>query len=156
MEQWIGGILAGLDGPERALVIRRLARDLRNANAKRIRANVDPDGNAFEPRKPREGRIRKRRDARQDKIKTGRMYRVANTARLLGRKTTPNGIDIGFVGTAARILAVHQHGLDDRVAPFADAPTVKYPQRRLLGFAAEDEAAILQTLTDWIDRISST
>jgi tRNA U34 5-methylaminomethyl-2-thiouridine-forming methyltransferase MnmC len=60
---WLEGYLQRL-APARRKLTRRLAKALRDANARRIRDNVEPDGTPMQPRKSkrdRRGRLRKRK-----------------------------------------------------------------------------------------------
>jgi phage virion morphogenesis protein len=61
---WLEGYLQRLAPTERRKFTRKLAKALRDANAKRIRDNVQPDGTPMEPRKSqrdRRGRLRRRK-----------------------------------------------------------------------------------------------
>jgi hypothetical protein len=61
---WLEGYLQRLAPSERRKLTRRLAKALRDANARRIRDNVEPDGTPMQPRKSkrdRRGRLRKRK-----------------------------------------------------------------------------------------------
>jgi hypothetical protein len=51
MEEWIGGIMAGLSTSSRTRAARNIASGLRGMQAKRIAAQRNPDGSAFEARK---------------------------------------------------------------------------------------------------------
>jgi Phage virion morphogenesis family len=51
MESWIGGIMASLSPSARARAARNISGVLKGSNAKRIAAQRNPDGSAFDPRK---------------------------------------------------------------------------------------------------------
>jgi hypothetical protein len=86
---WLEGYLQRLE-PPRAARSRKLAKALRDANARRIRDNVEPDGTPMAPRKSqrdRRGRLRRRK---------ARMFPKAALARNLRAQTSPEAITIRF------------------------------------------------------------
>ncbi|MNN48844.1 Phage virion morphogenesis family protein [compost metagenome] len=105
-----------------------MASEIRRRQAVRIAEQRNPDGSAYEPRKPqlrlRPGRIRRA------------MFMRLRTARFMKAQSDESAAVVTFVGNAQRIAAVHQFGLRDRVNK--GGLEVKYPQRELLGFADED------------------
>ena len=120
---------------QRRVLSRQIATALRVANARRIRANVDPDGEAMPPRKPQEDP--------GDRGKRGRMFRRVAGTGYLRRMATPLEARVGFVGRTARVMRVHQFGLRDRVSKQRGAAEIAYPERRVLGLSAEDRLRIL-------------
>lgn len=136
VDQWAAALIARLDRKERRKLATDIGRQLRRSNLARIRQQVDPDGNPFDPRKPRrnkKGGIRRRR-----------MFMKLATAKHLKVKPSREGVKVGFFGRAARIARVHHEGLEDRVAP--EGPTVRFPRRRLLGITRDDRNAITDLL----------
>src|SRR5690606_1663008 len=115
------------------------ARGLRRNQAQRIAQQQNPDGSAFEPRKPRlrekKGRIR--RTAMFGKLRTAKFMRV---------KYNPDSAGVEFAARVQRIARVHQDGGSDRVS--RNGPRVRYPQRQLLGFSREDLRLIQNLLVN--------
>lgn len=136
------GLLTALSEVERRKLARDIATDLRQRQQRRIAAQLNPDGSAFEPRKPRlraqAGRIRRSLFAR---LRTTRYLRVQGTAA---------AAVVEIAGRAARIARVHQYGLTDRVAP--GGPEYRYPVRQLLGFSDADEDAIADRVVEHLAR----
>ena len=124
LEEWVGPLLANLDDQQRRALARNVARDLRRRQRERIRAQTNPDGTPYAPRK--EQRLR----AQQGSIKRRAMFSKLSTAKWL--KATAQG------DTA------HQRGLKDRVT--RDGPRVEYAQRELLGFTALDQEHIMDSV----------
>ncbi|HCG1236127.1 phage virion morphogenesis protein [Pseudomonas aeruginosa] len=144
LEDWAGPILRALEPGPRAALARSLARDLRRSQQKRVMAQRNPDGSAYEPRKKRvlrgkQGRIRR-------KIK---MFQKLRTVRYLRAKGDAQAITVSFAGRIARIARVHQYGLRDRAEP--GAPEVSYAQRLLLGFDSSDMETIQNGILAHID-----
>lgn len=125
---WAGAFLHKLDAGERRTLLRAVASELRRRQTVRIAEQRNPDGSAYEPRKPR---LRQR---------TGRVRRAMfmrlRTSRFMKAQTDPNSVVVTFVGNAERIAAVHQFGLRDRVNK--GGLEVKYAERELLGFSDDD------------------
>lgn len=143
LEDWVAPILHQLDARERRQLMRRIATDLRRRQQQRMRAQLDPDGRAWPPRKQP---LR----ARAGSIKRAAMFTKLRTAKHLRLQTDPNTAAVVFLGRVGRIAAVHHHGLRDRVD--RDGPTYHYPERRLLGFGAGDDEWLLDLLLEHLDR----
>lgn len=139
LETWAAPLLTKLGPQQRSKVARSIARSLRQSQAQRIAQQQNPDGSAFEPRKPRlrekKGRIR--RAAMFGKLRTAKFMRV---------KYNPDSAGVEFAARVQRIARVHQEGGSDRVSK--DGPRVRYPQRKLLGFSREDLRLIQNLLVD--------
>lgn len=128
---------------------------LRAANAKRLRANVQPPGDGpMAPRKPREapkGSLRSARmrdqGARSSRApKRGRMFKRAASPKYLHKRSNESGLSVGFDGALSRIMEVHQYGRTDRVSRVPGAPLVAYPARTVLGFDDADRTRLLERL----------
>lgn len=132
LEQWAAPLLAKLEPSQRRQVLMAVARDLRRSQQRRIAAQSAPDGSPFPPR--RVSRFRAARPSIRER--TGPMFRKLRTARWLKTQATSHAAEVGFMGRVARLARVHQEGLEDRAS--AGGRLVRYPQRRLLGFSAED------------------
>lgn len=128
LQGWLGGLLVNLEAPARRALARAVASEIRRRQAARIAEQRNPDGSAYEPRKPqlrlRPGRIRRA------------MFMRLRSARFMKAQSDENAAVVTFVGNAQRIAAVHQFGLRDRVNKAG--MEVKYPQRELLGFDEGD------------------
>jgi phage virion morphogenesis protein len=131
-------LLAQMDAGGRRALARRMGTDLRRSQIARIRAQKNPDGSGYEPRRAQQkkGRIRRAKA-------TGPMFRKLATARRLRIDASADGLELGFAdATTGRIARVHHLGLRDRINRQSDAEA-QYPERRLLGLSAEDRARLL-------------
>ncbi|PZR37175.1 phage virion morphogenesis protein [Caulobacter segnis] len=88
----------------------------------------------------RGGQIRKRVEAMFVKMRTNRHLKAGGS---------PTEAWVEFTSRAERIARVSQFGLKDKVRP--GGPEVRYPQRQLLGFSAEDREAMIQLTLDHLD-----
>ncbi|MFN3931618.1 MAG: phage virion morphogenesis protein [Brevundimonas sp.] len=84
--------------------------------------------------------------AGQRRIKAQAMFRGLRSARWQKAGADGDGAWVQFAGRAARIAAIHHHGGRDRVTP--GGPEADYPERRLLGFGANDEAMVINRFID--------
>lgn len=132
LDAYLAGLLAKLDAPQRRLLARAIAVELRRRQAARIAAQRNPDGSPYVPRKPqlrhKGGGIRRA------------MFSRLRMARYLKAQADPNTAVVTFAGTAQRIATVHHFGLRDRVNK--SGLTAKYPARELLGLDDDDVARI--------------
>jgi phage virion morphogenesis protein len=135
LENWAGALLNKLSAGERRKVATTIARDLQ-----RIKQQQNPDGTAYEQRKPRELRGKKGSVRRE-------MFEKMRSAKYLKAKGDANSATVQFVGRVQRIAQVHQEGLYDKVDRKADkSPIAKYPKRQLLGFTDADRNRIQNLL----------
>ena len=137
LETWLNPLLAKLEPQERTRLAREAAREIRKNQTKRITAQKNPDGSAFEKRKPRDLR------GKQGRIKK-KMFMKLKMARYLKAQGSEQAVTVGFTGRVARIARVHQYGLKDRAE--RGAPDVRYAKRELLGLTQID----LETVRDLI------
>lgn len=121
-------LLQRLSSGERAKLAKKIGRDLRNSQKKRITEQKNADGSSYTPR-------RKRLREQQGKIKR-KMFTKLKSNDHLQLLSNADAVAIGFVGRVSRIANVHQNGLRDRAA--RGAPDVVYPTRELLGFTEQD------------------
>lgn len=131
LEAWAQPLLAALSPAEIRRLAREIGRELRRGQQERIKAQQNPDGSQFEPRKAQK-RLRDARGA----IRRGAMFNKLRLAKHLRASADSSGAFVGFVGRASRIARVHQEGQRDQVQP--GGPEVRYPVRELLGFAPSD------------------
>jgi len=148
IEPWIAGLIESLDDRGRRDLARKLAILMRRGQADRIARQQNPDGTPYAPRKPRlrarAGTIRRRAD-------NLRMFRKLRQAKYLLTRIEDDGVAVGFTGTTARIALVHQRGLRDRVSRESNAPEVTYSMRQLLGWSADDRAAVMDAVLAHLD-----
>lgn len=138
LEDWAAPLLAQLQPAQQRALVRQVARELRASQAQRIGRQQNPDGTAFEARKPQA------KNRPQATTKARAMFGKLRQAKHLRVLADPSGAAVGFTGRAARIALVHQQGLRDRVRP--GGTEVQYPVRQLLGFTPADIDRVRTTL----------
>lgn len=144
VEDWLDGVMLGLAPGERRKLAMKIGQSLRRSNARRIAANVEPDGGRMAPRRPRKGRDGK--PIRSNK----RMFRRIRMARNLRIKATPDSVEINFGGGAIeKIAAIHHDGQVGTVGRTRDGRTIRarYEARALLGFGGDDMDMVLDAVT---------
>ncbi|TNH88827.1 phage virion morphogenesis protein [Aeromonas hydrophila] len=141
LTQWADGLLASMTPAARRQLAGEMARTLRASQAKRIRANIQPDGNPMAPRKP-QPKLKKNRGRLRRKM----FFKISNTTWLKARASEQQAV-VEFVGTANRLATIHQYGLKDRIK----GREISYPARELLGITTEEverlEELLLAQLT---------
>jgi len=144
----LDALLSAIEPDERAKLTRSMATDLRRKQVRNIAAQVNPDGSAFVPRKPRE----ERQGALRRRVGRSRaMFAKLRQARFLKAKSSPDGLEVGFFDAfVARVARVHHFGLRDRVERQSDSPVADYPARRLVGFSDADIADMGDRLLEHI------
>ena len=125
-------LIANLSPQARRQLGRKIGQALQKSQSNRIARQQNPDGSAFEPRKPRK-EFRKKKG----RIKRKAMFAKLRTARHLKVRSNGNEVSVGFNGSSAAIAAVHQYGLSSSPSKYKDFK-VLYAQRELLGFTEED------------------
>lgn len=148
LEPWLESHLAALSPARRTAIARKVGQALRRANAKRIAANVQPDGSKMERRKARP-RLKDR-----EKGKTGRMFPKLRLARAIQIRAGADGVEVGYTNPMiAQNARAHQFGLVDHVGKTADGKEVRvrYPVRVLLGFAPEDRELVLDAVMQLLE-----
>lgn len=145
LEDWVSPLLAKLDVKQRRVLARNVARDLRRRQRDRIRAQTNPDGTPYAPRKAQTFR------AKQGSIRRRAMFSKLSTAKWLKATTQGDAAVVGFFGNIARLAKTHQYGLRDRVS--RDGPHVEYAQRELLGFTALDRDFIMDSVLTHLDTV---
>lgn len=137
------GLLQNISKSRRHLLYQQIGRELARSQRRRIKAQQNPDGTAFAPRKKQRGK--------KGSIKQQTMFQKISSARFMKLRRTNEGIELGYSGSDAQIANVHQFGLRSRVNRRADGK-VKYEQRELLGFTADDiqmiEEFVIKALAD--------
>lgn len=129
LEDWAGALLNRMEPKERRTLTQRLARELRRSQQQRIKAQQNPDGTAYAPRK-------KQLRSKAGRIRQRKMFTGLSKAKYLKASSNANGLSVGFVGRTAWIARVHQRGLRDSAAK--GGPKIDYAQRQLLGLTKAD------------------
>lgn len=139
LEDWVTPMLAQLDRQARRTLARKVAQDLRRAQRERIKAQKNPDGSPFEPRKPQAR-------SQSGSIRRNVMFAKIRQAKFLKGRGLGDAATVGFAGRVARIARVHQYGLRDSVD--RNGPKYNYPERELIGYSDEDRAVIRDMILD--------
>ena len=132
LDAYLVGLLAKLEAPQRRALARAIAVELRRRQSARIATQRNPDGTAYEPRKPQ---LRHKRGGIRRSMFT--RLRMAKYMRI---EASPNAAVISFVSKVRRIASVHHFGLRDRVNK--NGLTARYPARHLLGFDQSDDEVV--------------
>ena len=125
-------LLKNISKPRRRLLYQQIGRELARNQRRRIKAQQNPDGSPFEPRKKR-----KQFNRKKGRIKNQLMFKKIVSPSHLKLRYEQEGISLGFYGGDAAIANVHQYGLYSSPSKYKDFK-VKYAQRELLGFSEED------------------
>jgi phage virion morphogenesis protein len=131
--EWSKQTIAIMAPARRRILIRKLLMILRQRNLARMRKNISPDGEPWEARK-------KRRSKSQSK----KMMLGLAKAKKMRLKANADGGSMGFGDNL--IARIHHYGLLDKVSP--TGPTIKYPERPLIGISEEDEHLVMQQLVE--------
>jgi phage virion morphogenesis protein len=128
LEAELTALIAKLDASSRRKLAREIAKQVRASQQARIRAQQNPDGSAYAPRKSqfrqKKGELRRQ------------MFNKLRSVQWLKAEATTDAAVVGFVGQVSRLATVHQYGLRDRVS--SKGPDVQYEKRGLLGFTQLD------------------
>lgn len=139
VESFAAHLIAGLEPSARKTLAADLASQLRASQQKRIAAQQNPDGSAYEPRKPQLrhqiGKVKRQ------------MFAKLRTAKYLKASSTTDAAIVQFTAEISRIANVHHHGLRDRVNRKTGLETT-YPARQLLGISDADETLIRDVATE--------
>jgi phage virion morphogenesis protein len=137
LDTWAGSLLSKLDGAGRRAALRDIAKSLQASQRQRIAQQRNPDGSAYDKRKPR---LRQK----AGRIKRGAMFARLRMAKYLRSEVNSEGVAVGFSGRIARVARVHQYGLSDAVEK--GGAQHKYAERVLLGFTEQDHEMIKDVL----------
>lgn len=129
-------LINNLSPQARRKLARNIGQALRKSQNQRIARQQNPDGTAYEPRKPRKDFGKKK-----GRIKRKAMFAKLRTAKHLKVRANGNEVTVGFSGSSAAIAAVHQYGLRSSPSKNKDFK-VQYAQRELLGFSESDVGMI--------------
>ena len=125
-------LINNLSPQSRRQLARNIGQALRKNQQARIARQENPDGTAFEPRKPR-----KEFGKKKGRIKRKAMFAKLRTARYFKIQSNANEVSVGFNGSSAMIANVHQYGLTGTVDRTKNI-NAQYAQRELLGFSQSD------------------
>ncbi len=131
LDAWCAGLLTSLQPSARRQLARQIANGVRTNQAKRITAQLNPDGSAYEPRKPQ--KLRKKKGG----IRRG-MFAKMRTTRFLKTSSSPDSVVIQFASQVQRMAEVHHYGLRDKVNRRRSNLEAQYPARELLGITGAD------------------
>lgn len=137
IEPFLGEVLETVAPAQRKRLIDKLMRLARRANARRIAANVTPDGGAMAPRKKR------------PKGKRGKMFKRIGKDASLKIRSTPDMGELTFANPLIETTAAtHHFGLEGFVGRTRNGRVIrtKYQARALLGFGAEREEYLDEVL----------
>jgi phage virion morphogenesis protein len=137
IEPFLGEILESVEPGQRKRLAEKLMRLARRANAKRIAANVTPEGGAMAPRKKRR------------KPKRGKMFKRIGKASNLRTRVTPDEGELRFANKLVEsTAATHHFGLEGFVGKSRRGRVIrtKYQARALLGFGEEQEQFLDEVL----------
>lgn len=142
LEGWVAALTARLKPGQRIRLARRIGTVLRRVNAKRITANVEPDGAKMEARKPRPA-------GKKASGRRGRMFKRMGKLKSMRIRARADSVRIDFEPRLSRVARVHHFGLQDRVER-GEPARARYPRRRLLGLADTDREAIMDEVLGFL------
>ncbi|MET0322537.1 MAG: phage virion morphogenesis protein [Duganella sp.] len=145
LEDWAGALLARMEPAARRAVASDIGKTLRRSQQARIRAQQNPDGSQFEPRKTRQVMERGRLREKKGRIKR-EMFTKLRTAKFFKNKNDASGVTVGFAGRIARLARIHQEG--ERSPVVQSGPAYQYPVRQLLGLTPAERDMIRDKLMD--------
>ena len=119
----LNALINNLSPQARRQLARNIGQALRKNQQARIARQENPDGTAFEPRKPR-----KEFGKKKGRIKRKAMFAKLRTARYFKIQSNANEVSVGFNGSSSMIAKVHQYGLMSSPSKTKDFK-VRYAQR---------------------------
>lgn len=146
IQEKLTALVNNLSPQARRQLARNIGQALRKNQSARIARQQNPDGTAFEPRKPRKNFRQK-----QGRIKRKAMFAKLRTAKHLKVRSNGNEVSVGFNSSSAAIAAVHQYGLKSSPSKNKDFK-VQYAQRELLGFNESDFEIIEDLIIEQLSR----
>lgn len=138
---WAEPLLRKMEPAARRTLMKSISRELRKSNQERMKKQEGPEGESWEPRKPRvrgkSGGIRKKA-----------MFTKIRTAKYLKIRTTPDVAGLSFAGIAGRIARIHHYGLRAKVDK--GGPDYDYPARPLIGTSRKDLDMIAEKILEHV------
>lgn len=139
-------LLKNISKPRRRLLYQQIGRELARSQRRRIKAQQNPDGTSYAPRKAKH--------KTKGRINSKLMFKKIGLPAHLKLRYENEGISLGFYGGDAAIAEIHQYGLKGRVRPEFNWK-VPYERRELLGFSEEDaemiEKFVLKALSEGVE-----
>jgi phage virion morphogenesis protein len=145
-EAYLSGLISNLEPTAQRTLARTIAQRLRESQSKRIGLQLNPDGSAYEPRKPQQRLRNKKGKLRRT------MFAKLKQPKFLKARSTSTSAVVQFIGQVERIAQVHQQGLRDKVNKRRSNLEVKYPERRLLGISIADEEMLRDLVIEQLAR----
>ena len=133
---WLNRINQQLDDNQKRKLNRRLSTKMRTAWKRRIKAQKDPDGRRFKPRKR----------SQVGSIREGAMFK--RLPKMLKTAYSSRHAEIGFSGRTAEVMAVHQYG--KTIKPSENSKPTRYPIRETVGCSDEDKKLIINEIKDFL------
>ena len=143
LEAYCSALITNLQPAERRKLARLIAQGMRSSQAKRIAAQLNPDGTPYAPRKKKlrtkKGGIRRT------------MFAKLRTAKYLKTQVTADSSVVAFADQVQYLARVHHYGLRDKVNR-GRRLEVDYPKRELLGFSKTDVDLVKDLVVDHLAR----
>lgn len=137
LDAWLQALIASTRPEARRQLARRVAHALRQSQIDRNRAQQNPDGTPYEPRKPQPAGLRKKKGRLRR-----RMFERMATTKHMHATATGSTATVEIAGRAARIARVHQFGQEDSV--HRGGPRIRYRIRKILGITDSERREILR------------
>lgn len=133
---WLNRINQQLSPQQKIRLNRQISIKMRTVWKRRIKAQKDPDGKRFSPRK---------RD-QAGSIKRGAMFQ--RLPKMLKTAYSSKHAEIGFAGRTAEVVAVHQYG--KTIKPNPNSKPTRYPVRKTIGWSGDDKELIINEIKDFL------
>ncbi len=133
---WIDRIAKQLSPNETRTLNRRISTKIRTNWKRRIKAQKDPDGRKFTPRK---------RD-QVGSVRSGAMFK--RLPKLMKTAYSSTHAEIGFAGRTAEVMKVHQFG--QTIRPSENSRATRYPIRETVGWSDDDKKLIINEIKDFL------
>lgn len=133
---WIDRIGKQLSPNETRTLNRLIATKIRTNWKRRIKAQKDPDGRRFKPRKR----------SQVGSIREGAMFK--RLPKMLKTAYSSRHAEIGYSGRTAEVMAVHQYG--KTIKPNENSKPTRYPVRETVGWSDEDKKLIINEIKDFL------
>ena len=153
LANWATPLLARLSPAAQKQLARKVATGLRQAQAKRMAAQQDPDGQTWQARKNTQrrpvqaGRIKAQahnnsnnNNSNNKGPRQGPLFAKLRQASHLQTKVAEGNAEVGFNRADSRIARIHQYGLTGNVN--AHGPRHQYAVRRLIGISDADRQMV--------------
>lgn len=133
---WIDRIGQQLNPSQTRRLNRSIATKLRTQMKRRIKAQKDPDGRKFTPRKRNQA----------GSIRQGAMFK--RLPKMIKTAYSSSHAEVGFAGRTAEVMAVHQYG--KTIKPSENSKATRYPIRETVGWSDDDKKLIINVIKDFL------